>query len=62
MQVFKLVLLLFVSLLFSCDESTIKTRSYDKGGGAVDMSYTNGYNILYYTCSYAFSRSHAPAW
>jgi hypothetical protein len=53
MQVFKLVLLLFVSLLFSCDESTIKTRSSDKGGGAVNITDTNGSKVLSYSGSYA---------
>ena len=53
MQIFKLVFLLFISLLFSCDDSTIKTRSSDRGGGAVEISDSNGSKILSYSGSYA---------
>jgi formylglycine-generating enzyme required for sulfatase activity len=53
MQIFKLVFLLSISLLFSCNDSTIKTRSSDRGGGAVDITDSNGSKILSYSGSYA---------
>jgi hypothetical protein len=54
MQVFKLVLLLLlISLLYSCNDSTIKTRSSDRGGGTVDITDSNGSKILSYSGSYA---------
>jgi hypothetical protein len=47
MQVFKLVLLLLlISLLYSYNDSNIKTRSSDRGGGVVEITNSNGSKIL----------------
>jgi formylglycine-generating enzyme required for sulfatase activity len=65
MQIFKLVFLLSISLLFSCNDSTIKTRSSDRGGGAVDITDTNGSKILSYSGSYALvigQSDYASGW
>jgi hypothetical protein len=50
MKIFSLFLTL---LLVSCNNSTVNTKSSDKGGGAVDITDTNGSKILSYSGSYA---------
>ena len=50
MKIFSLFLTL---LLVSCNDSTVNTRSSAKGGGAVDISDTNGSKVLSYSGSYA---------
>jgi formylglycine-generating enzyme required for sulfatase activity len=65
MQIFKVFLLLLISLLFSCDDSTIKTRSSDRGGGVVDITDTNGDKIISYSRSYALiigQSDYASGW
>jgi formylglycine-generating enzyme required for sulfatase activity len=51
MQTFKLLFLLFTSLLYSCNDSTFKTKSLDSGF-VIDLSPNND-NVLSYSGSYA---------
>ncbi len=50
MKIFSLFLML---LVVSCDNSTVGTRSSDRGGGSVTITDTNGSKILSYSGSYA---------